>query len=125
MVRNIVATLAAPLVWGLVGLPLNQLILALFPSDTPQSLSTAYLLCSLLASFVYSLLAGAAAARVAHAEAERTGLFAGLAVLAVGLGVQIGNWTLFPVWYHLIFLVALMPGCQFGARLIQSRRSLS
>ncbi len=34
-----------------------------------------------------------------------------------GMSVQAAVWNLMPVWYHLVFLGLLVPGCLLGARL--------
>ncbi len=123
MLRNIFAIVAAPIVWGLVGVPVNQMILSFFPASAEGDFSTTLLVVSLFASFAYSILAGAAAALIAGPGLKRIGLYAGLAVLLVGLGVQIASWSIFPVWYHLIFLIALPPFCILGASLVDQRRA--
>ena len=38
-------------------------------------------------------------------------------LLATGVGVQAAAWNLMPVWYHLVILGLLVPGCLLGARL--------
>lgn len=123
MFRNIVAIVAAPMVWGLVGVPANQLIVSFFANDNSGGFSTTVLVVSLVASFVYSIICGAAAALIARTDFTRIGLCAGLAVLLVGLAVQIGSWSMFPVWYHVAFLAALVPFCMLGAAPVQNRRS--
>jgi hypothetical protein len=74
------------------------------------------LLVSLVLSFVCSLTAGVAVA-VVDPQAVRRGLIV-LSVLLVGtgVGVQSSAWNLMPVWYHLVFLVVLVPMCLLGAR---------
>ena len=122
MGRNILAVVMAPVVWGLVGVPVNQLILSLFPETDSGNFSTTVLVVSAVASFVYSIVSGAVAALIAQPQFTKIGVYGGLAVLLVGLGVQIGNWSFFPVWYHLVFLAALVPFCLLGAWFVQSRR---
>ena len=122
MLRNIIAIVAAPIVWGLVGVPVNQVILSFFPATTGGDFSNTILVVTLVASFAYSIIAGAAAVLIARPGAARMGLYAGLAVLLVGLGVQLGSWATFPLWYHLVFLIALPPFCMLGASLGGQRR---
>lgn len=122
MTRGIVAIIAAPIVWGLVRVPANQLILSFFPETDAGNFSTTVLIVSVVASFVYSIIAGMAATLLAPQGFSRIGLYAGLAVLLVGLGVQIGSWSMFPVWYHLVFLAALLPLCWVGSLLARKLR---
>jgi hypothetical protein len=47
----------------------------------------------------------------------------GALVLAVFLPEHVKLWHVFPVWYHLTFLVTLVPLIVLGARLTQQRAS--
>ena len=37
-------------------------------------------------------------------------------LLVTGIPVQLGSWALLPVWYHLAFLIALVPMTVLGGR---------
>ena len=58
MTKNIIAVIAAPLIWGLIMLPGNQIIFQFFPEALQGQLSSAYLFSALIASFFYSAIAG-------------------------------------------------------------------
>ncbi|MCR9260305.1 MAG: hypothetical protein NXH95_11320 [Pseudomonadaceae bacterium] len=122
MTKNIIAVIAAPLIWGLIMLPGNQIIFQFFPEALEGQLSSAYLFSALIASFFYSAIAGAGAAAIARTDFEQIGIAAGIAVLAVGALVQWSYWDLFPQWYHLAFLFWLIPLCMVGANVVRSRR---
>jgi hypothetical protein len=122
MSKNIIAVLAAPLIWGVIMFPGNQIILQFFPEASSGQLSEAYLFSALIGSFFYSIIAGAGAAAIAKPDFEQIGLFAGGAVLAVGALVQWSYWELFPQWYHLAFLFWLIPLCMVGANVVRGRR---
>lgn len=68
----------------------------------------------LLLSFAASFAAGAVTARIAGIGAPV--LVLGGLLLATGIPVQIGSWDLLPVWYHLVFLVMLVPMTVVGGR---------
>ena len=51
------------------------------------------------------------------------GMSPGLAMLLTGLCVQIGAWSMMPVWYHLPFLVLLVPVTLLGASLVKPKRA--
>lgn len=123
MAKNIIAIILAPILWGIVGVPANTLIMMFFPTAGPGEYSNGYLFTSLIASFLYSAIAGAAAAWVANPHFKHIGLYAGIAVLAVGTTVQIASWETLPVWYHLAFLFWLIPLCMVGANIVGGRRS--
>jgi len=114
MGRSVLAVLAAPVVWGLVMLPVDFLLQLVFP-DAHVALPTTYLIVNLIASVGYSVVAGAVSAWIAGRRAVAHGVGAGLALFAVGLMVQLPAWDLLPIWYHLGFLVMLVPACVAGA----------
>ena len=124
MGRLILAILAAPLLWGVVMLPFNLLLISMYP-ETAQAppYPTSYLLIALILSCGYSLFAGFSAAWIARSSEPRVGIGAGIALLIVGLGVQVGQWNEIPLWYHLIFLVLLIPMCIAGTRLRKGNES--
>lgn len=121
MSRVILGVLAAPVLWGLLSVPVNLLLGHLYgEAIAAPPYPTTYLLASLVLSFGYSLFAGWGAARIAGGAAAGTmplGLGAGVALLAVGIAVQISVWDTIPIWWHLIFLAMLIPMCLAGARL--------
>ena len=42
-------------------------------------------------------------------------------LLAVGLGVEISGWDTTPAWYHIVFLVLIVPSVLLGARLARRK----
>ena len=118
MIRLITAIIAAPILWGLLMLPVSMVVAGFF-GDAIQSppYPTSYLLLSIGLSCLYSLFAGYGAAWIAGTSEIRLGLGAGIALLIVGLGVQLSAWDTIPIWYHLIFLALLIPLCILGSRL--------
>ena len=73
------------------------------------------LLALLAGSCILSLLAGFTAASIARSSPVAVAMGLGLLLLAVGLFFQIQLWRLMPFWYHLLFLVFLVPICFAGA----------
>jgi hypothetical protein len=47
----------------------------------------------------------------------------GLIILAIFLPVHVSLWARFPVWYHLAFLVPLVPLVVLGASLPRATRT--
>ena len=68
-------------------------------------------------SIVCSIASGYATALVARQNGVVRATALGVVLLAVGIAVQAGSWELLPVWYHLTFLVALLPAAVLGGRL--------
>jgi hypothetical protein len=52
---------------------------------------------------------------------SRAPLWLGLILLGVGMFVQAQYWYLMPLWYHLAFLLLLVPACMIGSRLRRAR----
>lgn len=77
---------------------------------------TTILMISLIRSIITSIVAGYLAAVIAG-ENNRTALILGALLLAFGLMVQIMAWNYMPVWYHIIFLILLIPMTLLGAKL--------
>ena len=85
--------------------------------------SLGLLLGYLVLSFVASLAAGYLAGRLApRLSARRDVLILAVLLLATGVPVQIGVWDTLPVWYHLLFLVGLVPLTLLGGRWARPRR---
>ena len=79
--------------------------------------AVAPLLLGVALSVVCSLAAGITVAMGAPRAVPRGLTVVAVLLLTTGIGVQASVWTLMPVWYHLVFLGLLVPGCVLGARL--------
>ena len=84
--------------------------------ENPIVVSVYVLVFNLVRSIITSLLSGYLAAFVAN-ENNRTTMILGVLLLLVGVGVQVMAWSLFPIWYHLIFLIMLIPMTIAGGKL--------
>jgi hypothetical protein len=71
---------------------------------------------------VTSLVAGAAI-RVAAPQSRYAPWIVGFAVLAAFLPAHIHLWDRFPIWYHLSFLLPLVPLVAIGAALWPRRKT--
>lgn len=91
---------------------------ALFNNE-PMKHDSSIALIHLVRSFFTSIIAGYMCALVAG-EFKRSTLILGIILLAVGLMVQIMAWAVFPVWYHILFLLLLIPMTMLGGRLRRS-----
>ena len=124
MGRLILGILVAPVLWGMLSIPVSLLLAGFYGeavSLPPYPIS--YLVISLALSFGYSTFAGWGAAWIAGiglpegAPRPPVGFPAGLALLVVGVLVQAGVWDTIPIWWHAVFLTMLLPMCMLGARL--------
>lgn len=74
-------------------------------------------------SVVCSLVAGVSTARLTRPNSRRAAWIVGGLLLATGIMVQAGSWDLLPVWYHLTFLVLLIPVTLAGEKLAGGARA--
>ena len=77
-------------------------------NGTPFEASPVMMVFHLIRSIITSLLSGFLAA-VAANENRRTTMILGVLLLVVGIAVQAMAWSLMPIWYHVAFLLLLIP----------------
>lgn len=70
-------------------------------------------------SFLTSILAGYMAALVAG-EYKKSTMILGIILVAVGIVVEYLMWNVAPVWYHVLFVLFLLPMTTLGGRLRRS-----
>jgi len=124
MKRAILALLAGLLAWALIVSLLNRGLRAGLPgyaqAEPTLHFSVGMMWARLAIAAVTSLLAGAVARALAPA-ARYTPWILGTVVLAAFVPAHVSLWKAFPVWYHLTFLVPLVPLVVLGARLVPAR----
>jgi len=112
MMRAIVAVVAGYAAWTVLWLGGNALLFgeASRVMGEGQVFSTSTTLFGVIVlSIVCSVVAGLTAARIAADKAAGAVIVVALLLLATGIGVQSGVWSLMPVWYHLVFLALIVP----------------
>ena len=121
MVRNILAVIVGYAVWTVIWLGGN----ALFFKEAAEVVKAGNvydkagpLLAVVGLSLVCSLTAGLAAAAIS--KNSMVVLIIGVLLLATGIYVQSTVWNQMPVWYHLVFLVLIVPTVVVGGKLIGS-----
>lgn len=120
MGRKILAVVAGFVVWTIIWLVVPFAIRAASPGSFDAvgvPTTSTMMLVILLLSVICSLAGGWVTAKVATESAAKVVLILGIVLLLVGIAVQASVWTLMPVWYHLIFLVLLIPMAIVGGRL--------
>lgn len=121
MGRLVLAVVVGFVIWSAVWFAAGQVIMSTMPDyfhpETQATSSSGILLLFLLVSVVTSLVAGWATALLARSAANRAASILAGILLAVGLTVEITGWSLAPAWYHIVFLVLLVPVTLAGARL--------
>lgn len=124
MLRIILSVVAGFITWTVLWLASNAAASALMPSQFTAdgaTENTGILAAFVVLSFVFSVFAGYTAASLARGAAMKAAWVLGIVQLIVGIGVQASFWDTLPVWYHLTFLVLLLPGILIGARMRSAR----
>ena len=119
MMRSVLAVVAGYAAWTVLWLMGNNYLFSeatrvvgegeLYSAKGP-------LLGILLLSVVCSLLAGFITAKIAKAPTSKPVLVMAILLLLTGIGVQASVWALMPVWYHILFLMLLVPVAMVGGR---------
>ena len=120
MLRSIIAVLSGPVVYGVLCVPIDFLVVTLFPSHFNEHWVTDHTgILALLVSLtiIYAGASGFVCAMLArhHVVSHVTAM--AILQLAIGIAVQSQSWTVLPVWYHYTFFVLLISGILMGAAL--------
>lgn len=124
MGRSILAAVVGFVVWSVLWLGGNSLLSILTPgsfNEDGSTDSTLIFIILLVLSILFSLISGYLTARLATTSSTGPLLGLGIALLAVGLLVQIQFWALFPLWYSILFLALLIPATIVGGRAYRQR----
>jgi hypothetical protein len=130
MWRTVVSIVAGLLAWIVVATLLNFGFRLWLPGYALAEPRMAFTLGMLIARLVLSAIAGFAAGAVVRQIAPTNPIapwFAGLLLVVLFLPVHVELWHKFPVWYHLTFLLSIVPLVVLGAtiRLAPGRRELT
>lgn len=124
MGRSILAVLAGFATWSILWVVSNMTIAGAFPDafkDDGTTESVGLLVLLLCDSAAFSFLSGWLTGVVAKRREMSHGVALGVALLAVGIAVQIGYWDVMPLWYHLGFLALLLPLATLGGKVRQKK----
>ena len=125
MKRSILACLAGLLTWIVVVTVINRVLRLSLPNYTAAEhtlqLTLAMKWARLLMAIATSLVAGAVT-RWISPSSRWAPLIVGIVVFAMFAPWHIANWSKFPAWYHLTFLLTIIPAVFVGA-LLPPRRN--
>ena len=125
MKRSILACLAGLLTWIVVVTVINRVLRLSLPNYIAAEQTLQFTLgmkwARLLMAIVTSLVAGAVT-RWISPSSRWAPLIVGSVMLAMFVPVHIAVWSEFPVWYHLAFLLPIIPAVLMGA-LLPPRRN--
>lgn len=131
MVRIILGVIVGFIVWSIVWVGGQATMVALSPDwigayiaaaersvtdGSPFTPVASIAAINLIRSLLTSFIAGYMAALVAG-EYKRSTMALGIILLIVGVAVEFLYWNVAPAWYHIIFVLALIPMTILGGRL--------
>jgi hypothetical protein len=124
MKRPILAFAAGLVLWMVVISVLNRglrlFVMGYAEAEPNWSFTLGMLTLRLAIAALASLIAGAVAAWIAPSS-PRVPALVGATLLAAFIPVHVRLFRMFPPWYHLVFLVALIPLVMLGAWLARPR----
>jgi hypothetical protein len=120
ILKTVGAVIAALVTWFLVATVLNLALRAWWPhyheAETAFNFTIAMKLARLVLGAISTLSAGFVAAWIGKSRMGSAAL-TGIALLCLFIPGHYRIWDKFPVWYHLTFLVSLLPLTLLGATL--------
>jgi hypothetical protein len=126
MKRALLGFLAGLLGWVLVASLLDRLLrkaIEGYAQAEPTLAFTLGMKVDRLVLGVAASLAAGALVRWIAPSASRAPWILGCVILALFLPVHIKLWTAFPVWYHLTFLLSILPCVVLGSRIARPART--
>jgi|SRR5690349_16388381 hypothetical protein len=103
---------------GWYGIHQDDFQLAMVNQDAFKP-DTTILIMHIVRSIIISIMSGFLAAFIAG-ENRKAPMILGVLLLAFGLMVEVMAWNYLPIWYHLIFLVLLIPFTVLGGKIKQT-----
>lgn len=120
MGRAIGAVVAGFVLWTVLWLGFSVVLQGVYPEVVVpgQRLThTGVLIAFILYSVVISAVSGWVCAAIRGASPMKTVWVLAILLLFVGIGVEASAWELTPAWYHIVFLLLLVPATLFGGAL--------
>lgn len=139
MLRVMLGAIAGFIVWSILWVGLGEVLSLISPgwygkisadfraavaAQTPYALGSGVLIWLLVQSAICSLVSGYTAALVAR-ENFKSPILLGVLLLLFGIFVQSAHWSYMPLWYHIPFLLLLIPVTMLGGKLRKTPVSFS
>jgi len=120
MLRIILGVIIGFIVWTSIRLGGNDIVIKIAPSIAPNadfsSVPTSFVIILFVLGLISSLTAGFIAVLISREQSKTTLILGGL-LLLVGIFFQAMAWNILPLWYHLLFLISLIPMTILGGRI--------
>jgi hypothetical protein len=107
-----VFSLISPNWWGKTSLEFRVAV----ENRTPYALDTMVLILLLVKSVIISVISGFITAAIARENTKSTFVL-GILLVLFGIFIQSIHWNYMPLWYHVPFLLLLIPVAVLGGKL--------
>jgi hypothetical protein len=117
MASGILSVVVGFILWGLLWVGSNQVLLRMMPGSfraDGSTSNTGILLALLIISILISIITGYLAALIGQQAPVRSIWILSILVLITGILVQAQYWATIPLWFNVLFLVALIPSTLLG-----------
>lgn len=134
MIRIILGVVAGFIAWSILWVGSDQVLMSIWPdwygahqqafglameNGSAFNADTTILIMHIIRAAIVSIMSGFIAAVVAG-ENRKAPLSLAVVLLIVGVIVEGFAWSFAPVWYHLLFLIILVPMTLLGGRMKQA-----
>ena len=120
MLKIILGIIGGFVVWSVLWVAGDAVLRTVWTSYNESvktmQINSAMLIVPLILSVIVSIISGYIAALIAG-ENTKSPLILGIILLIVGVLVQMSVWEQIPLWYHLTFLILLVPMTSLGGKL--------
>lgn len=131
MVKIVLGVIAGFVAWSILWVGSDQVLMLASPAwygahqlgfekaitnGEPFAADTTILIMHVVRSAIISIMSGFLAAFIAG-ENRRAPLILGVILLIVGIAVEAYAWNYAPAWYHIIFVLLLIPMTLLGGKL--------
>jgi hypothetical protein len=116
--RDVMAVLAGAVLWAVLWVGGTALATSLADLTAGAPVADTGVLVGFIAySVILSVAAGYVTAALAGVDRMRPVYWLAGLQLLLGIGFEVSAWQLTPVWYHVVFLLLLVPAVLYGGRL--------
>lgn len=115
--RSILSVLSAPVLYGVLCVPLLGLLYAQFPellNEQGGTRNVPLLLGTELFQLLIIILCGYVVAWLAPRHVRHHVVIATVVMLVIGVSVQLSFWEAVPTWHHFVFFACIIAGMHLG-----------
>jgi len=129
MLRSLIAVIAGSVVWMVTALGMDALLMTFMPEwfgANGKTESVPLLLFMMSYSLLFSVLGGYVTALIARRKETQHALALGVLQFVMGIMATVKFYDTAPLWFHVTFLLLLIPANIFGGQLraMQKRNSI-